>query len=146
MAFSTILPAKDGNCLWVLLSYGITVLPLASPIDDPGWQIVQHDWLVMLRSAPRQEFCPAFTWEQCLEIADVSKRTWQGWEQGRKIPYFKAAALAYQLWQMDAAAPRHNTPHRLSRKIKPDRSAIYEDLKHGISEISDNFKTRRQAP
>ena len=103
--------------MWVLLSYGITLLPFATPMEESMWRPVQHDWLAMLRSAPGQDLAAAFSWEACLAFADASKRTWQGWEQGRKMPYFKAAALAYQLWQMDAEIPRNCAPYRWRWKL-----------------------------
>ena len=115
-------PARDGKGEWVALQKGQgrieehldTIwgrLPENAPPGVPtgaewkaipkdlmwsipvaaSWKDVQRDWLQSMRiRAHGAEF---------LQSIGVSRRTWEGWEQGRPIPYFQASRIAFQFWE-----------------------------------------------
>lgn len=87
-----ILPAATGNCQWVTLLIGYSVSQtLWVSVEENTWQAVQKDWLYNARKRKHQATIPN-------EIG-VSLRTWEGWEQGRFLPYHQAVRIALILWE-----------------------------------------------
>ena len=89
------LPDENGNCRLVQITKGSAISHLPTRIaqfPEQGRKSMQRRWLRSLR----------------LEDADlpgsieaelgISPRTWQGWEQGRPVPYFQAVRLAQMIW------------------------------------------------
>jgi hypothetical protein len=95
-----VIPDKKGNCQWVQAikgrqSHGEDTLCIELLEED--WKASQRLWLrhlrlVQLKTAKGIE----------AEIG-VSPRTWQGWEGGKAIPYFRAARLALLTWENSRA-------------------------------------------
>lgn len=95
-----VLPHEKGRCLWVEVEKGDKVTSdfKGKPTKTtqlPGLEgkNLQRDWLRSLRLQVLKD-------EQEVEAKlGIKPRTWEGWEQGRPIPYFQAVRLAIMLWE-----------------------------------------------
>jgi len=88
---SGVLPDKKGNCLWVQVIKGSAAdhnPTIWGELPDTERNVTQRLWLRWLRKMNRG----------IESQLGISPRTWEGWEQGRPIPYFQAVRLAHRIW------------------------------------------------
>ncbi len=88
-----VIPDSKGLCQWVAvsLSRGFERAPVIAPLHEKDAKSAQNRWLM----------CPKGKKGQYAAAIGVSKRTWEGWEQGRPMPFFRASLLAI-LWEQEA--------------------------------------------
>lgn len=95
---SGVLARTDGACEWVEMQKGQSALiervPTRwFPIPETVRVDRQRKWLQRLRKECGMEAVLAATGK--------SRRTWEGWEQGRTLPFHQAAVLAVLKWKND---------------------------------------------
>ena len=98
-----VIPDKNGNCKWVHAMKGqrtYLVDTVTVPIAQIERKATQRLWLRHLRLVQLKTAKGIET-----EIG-VSPRTWQGWEGGKAMPYFRAAQLAFMVWERTVCEQR----------------------------------------
>lgn len=89
-------PDEKGGTSWVRYLPAQTIGPQNQrlprhvlPHEDP--KSVQRLWLQAIRAR--------LGWPESLSLAGcVSRRTWEGWELGKRIPYFRLAITLRSIW------------------------------------------------
>jgi hypothetical protein len=87
-----IIPSVRGGCKWIGVARAAGMATKWGEIPDKEeWKAIQKDWLQSCRRR--------LGWDESTSKIGVSRRTWEGWENGgRSLPYFQAARIAYLFW------------------------------------------------
>lgn len=97
-----VMPDEKGNCRWVRVMKGrqSDETPAAwGELWEKEAKATQRLWLRYLRLVDLKSA------EGIEAEIGVSTKTWQGWEGGKAIPYFRAARLLLIQWEKSRAQP-----------------------------------------
>jgi hypothetical protein len=102
-----IMPEQDGKCKWVKAFKGSRRerLPTAYPqIPESKKQQDKDEYQENREAFQRvwlRSFRKTFGWQFITDTIGHSRRTWEGWEQGRHIPFHVMARLTTLKWNRE---------------------------------------------
>lgn len=129
------LPNPKGNCTWTMVIKGLDEDPtIHGKISNPDEAAqIQRIWLRRIRDR-------IIAWDQILRELKISRRTWEGWEGTRPLPYHQAARIAARAWNATCNEEQHPSPRlpkqkKLTRAEKKNQFGLPPDLEKEIRKI-----------